>query len=79
MLATMARDPDPVSPDLIAKAKDPGPDTTENRPDLVPVHCRSRNCTMVLLTEPDFRLQPSQTSGPKPQHYPHTVCFSSCI
>ena len=33
MLASQSKDPDPVSPDPIAKAKDPDP--IENRPDLV--------------------------------------------
>jgi len=36
MWATMAKDPDPVSPDTIAKAKDPYPNPIENQP--APVH-----------------------------------------
>jgi len=38
MLATMAKDSDPVSPDPIAKTKDLDLDPIKNRPD--PVHCR---------------------------------------
>jgi len=33
MLATLVKDPDPVSPDPIAKAKDLDPDPIKNRPD----------------------------------------------